>query len=316
MSIYAERSKRINIDGTISADNEKIWNQYYRAMKMKGLSDKTIYNYECDLKQWFKFMNEEQFGLSILDATEDDIAEFLFHCQEQGNNANRIKRRMSSISALYIFLKKKRLTRENPVELLDRPTNSKPVVVQTYLTTEQVSLMKEKLKENGDLQLEVYALLSLSTMGRVNAISNVKWKQINFEECEIREVLEKGDKVVDLFFNREVKELLINLKEYRAANGIDTEYVFISKKNGEYRKVATSTLGLWAKKIGVMIGLEHGLHCHDFRHSGATLLKNAGMPLEEVSTLLNHNSTDTTRKFYIKEDNKKLKENKIKYELG
>ena len=315
MSIYAERSKRINIDGDISSENEKIWNQYYRAMKMKGLSDKTIYNYECDLKQWFRFMNEEQFGLSILEATEDDIAEFLFHCQEQGNNANRIKRRMSSISALYIFLKKKRLTRENPVELLDRPTSAKPVVVQTYLTTEQVALMKEKLKEHGDLQLEVYALLSLSTMGRVNAISNVKWKQIDFEECEIREVLEKGDKVVDLFFNREVKELLIKLKEQRELNGIDTEYVFISKKNGEYRKVVASTLGQWAKKIGVMIGLEHGLHCHDFRHSGATLLKNAGMPLEEVSVLLNHNSTDTTRKFYIKEDNKKLKENKLKYEI-
>ena len=315
MSIYAERSKRINIDGDISPENEKIWNQYYRAMKMKGLSDKTIYNYECDLKQWFRFMNEEQFGLSILEATEDDIAEFLFHCQEQGNNANRIKRRMSSISALYIFLKKKRLTRENPVELLDRPTSSKPVVVQTYLTTNQVSLMKEKLKEHGDLQLEVYALLSLSTMGRVNAISNIKWKQINFEECEIREVLEKGDKVVDLFFNQEVKELLIKLKEQREISGVNTEYVFISKKNGEYRKVVSSTLGLWAKKVGNMIGLEHGLHCHDFRHSGATLLKNAGMPLEEVSTLLNHASTDVTRKFYIKEDNKKLKQSKAKYEI-
>ncbi len=315
MSIYAERSKRINIDGNISPENEKIWNQYYRAMKMKGLSDKTIYNYECDLKQWFRFMNEEQFGLSILDATEDDIAEFLFHCQEQGNNANRIKRRMSSISALYIFLKKKRLTRENPVELLDRPTTAKPVVVQTYLTIEQIALMKKKLKEHGDLQLEVYALLSLSTMGRVNAISNIKWKQIDFEECEIREVLEKGDKVVDLFFNGEVRELLLKLKDQRDSNNIDTEYVFISKKNGEYRKVVASTLGLWAKKIGVMIGLDHGLHCHDFRHSGATLLKNAGMPLEEVSTLLNHASTDVTRKFYIREDNKKLKESKAKYEI-
>ena len=315
MGIYAERSKKIVVDGSISPENEKLWNQYYRAMKMKGLSEKTIYNYECDLTQWFKFMNEEQFGLSILDATEDDISEFLFYCQEQGNNANRIKRRMSSISALYIFLKKKRLTRENPVELLDRPTAAKPVVVQTYLTVEQVTLMKEKLKQYGDLQLEVYALLSLSTMGRVNAISNIKWKQIDFEECEIREVLEKGDKVVDLFFNQEVKELLAQLKKERELNGINTEYVFISKKNGEYRKVVPSTLGLWAKKIGLMIGLEHGLHCHDFRHSGATLLKNAGMPLEEVSTLLNHNSTDTTRKFYIKEDNRKLKENKNKYEM-
>ena len=152
-------------------------------------------------------------------------------------------------------------------------------------------------------------------MGRVNAISNIKWKQIDFEECEIREVLEKGDKVVDLFFNNEVKELLIKLKEERELNGVDTEYVFISKKNGEYRKVVASTLGLWAKKVGIMIGLEHGLHCHDFRHSAATLLKNAGMPLEEVSTLLNHASTDVTRKFYIKEDNKKLKQSKAKYEI-
>lgn len=313
MSIYAERSKRIIVEGQISPENEKIWNQYYRAMKMKGLSDKTIYNYKCDLEQWFKFMNSEQFGLNILDATEEDIEEFLFHCQQEGNNANRIKRRMSSISALYIFLKKKKITKENPVELLDRPTNAKPVVVQTYLTMEQVELMKQKLKENGDLQLETYGLLSLSTMGRVNAISNIKWKQIDFEECEIREVLEKGDKVVDLFFSTEVRDLLLKLKEQRENEGIDNEYVFISKKNGEYRNVVPSTLGSWAKKIGYMIGLEHGLHCHDFRHSSATLLKNMGMPLEEVSTLLNHSGTDVTRRFYIKEDNKKLKENKAKY---
>lgn len=313
MSIYAERSKRIIVEGQISPENEKIWNQYYRAMKMKGLSDKTIYNYKCDLEQWFKFMNSEQFGLNILDATEEDIEEFLFHCQQEGNNANRIKRRMSSISALYIFLKKKKITKENPVELLDRPTNAKPVVVQTYLTMEQVELMKQKLKENGDLQLETYGLLSLSTMGRVNAISNIKWKQIDFEECEIREVLEKGDKVVDLFFSTEVRDLLLKLKEQRENEGIDNEYVFISKKNGEYRNVVPSTLGAWAKKIGYMIGLEHGLHCHDFRHSSATLLKNMGMPLEEVSTLLNHSGTDVTRRFYIKEDNKKLKENKAKY---
>ena len=137
----------------------------------------------------------------------------------------------------------------------------------------------------------------------------------NLAKWMIANGLEKGDKVVDLFFNREVKELLIKLKEQRELNGIDTEYVFISKKNGEYRKVVASTLGQWAKKIGIMIGLEHGLHCHDFRHSGATLLKNAGMPLEEVSTLLNHASTDVTRKFYIKEDNKKLKQSKAKYEI-
>lgn len=313
MGIYLDRSKRIDIEGNISPASEKIWNQYYRAMKMKGLSDKTIYNYQKDLEQWFKYMNAKQFGLEILDATDDDISEFLFYCQEQGNNANRIKRRMSAISALYIYLKKKKQTKENPVELLDRPSSSKPVVVQTYLTKEQVDLMKEKLSEIEDSQLQCYALFSLSTMARVNAVCNLKWKQINFDACEVNEVLEKGDKVVDLFFSEEVRDLLLKLKKQREVAGIECEYVFISKRNNQYKGILPSTLGMWAKKIGKMIGIETGLHPHDFRHSGATLLKNMGMPLEEVSSILNHSGTDVTKKFYIKEDNKKLKESKAKY---
>lgn len=309
MGIYLDRSKRIEVKGEISPENQKIWNQYYRAMKMKGLSDKTIYNYQKDLEQWFRFMNTEQFGLNVLDATEDDISEFLFYCQEQGNNANRIKRRMSAISALYIFLKKKKLTKENPVELLDRPTNAKPVVVQTYLTLDQVNLMKEKLKECNDLQLQTYALFSLSTMARVNAVCNLKWKQINFDECEVNDVLEKGDKIVDLFFSEEVRDLLLKLKKQREEKNIDCEYVFVSKRNGEYRGVLAGTLGQWAKKIGKMIGLESGLHCHDFRHSFSNILKNDfNVPLEQVSALLNHSSTEVTLKHYLKRDNRKIKD--------
>ena len=63
-----------------------------------------------------------------------------------------------------------------------------------------------------------------------------------------------------------------------------------------------------------MIG-EPTLHPHDFRHSGATLLKNAGMSLEDVSSLLNHMGTDVTKKFYIKEDKSKLSAEKDKFEI-
>ena len=104
MSIYAERSKRIIMDGQINPQNEKLYNQYKRAMTIKGLSPKTIYNYETDLMAWFRFMHSNQYDLLVVDATEDDLEEFFYHCQTLGNNANRIKRRMSSISAFYIFL--------------------------------------------------------------------------------------------------------------------------------------------------------------------------------------------------------------------
>ena len=311
MSIYAERSKRIIIEGQINPQNEKLYNQYKRAMTIKGLSPKTIYNYETDLMAWFKFMHSNQYDLLVVDATEDDLEEFFYHCQTLGNNANRIKRRMSSISAFYIFLKKKKILRDNPIEMLDRPTNVKPVTVQTYLTMEQVNLMKEKLKENNDLLLETYALFSLSTMARVNAISNIKWSQINFDERKVENVMEKGDKVVDLYFSEEVRNLLLRLKAQRDEQGIDCEHVFAVNYRGNWQGVRASTLHSWCKKVGELIDVP--LHPHDFRHSGATLLKNMGMALEDVSTLLNHSGTDVTRKHYIKEDKSKLQGIKDKF---
>ena len=56
-----------------------------------------------------------------------------------------------------------------------------------------------------------------------------------------------------------------------------------------------STLDKWCKKIGNMIDVPT-LHPHDFRHSYATLLKNEGVSLEDVSTMLNHSGTDVTKK--------------------
>ena len=80
------------------------------------------------------------------------------------------------------------------MEFIARPKRGLPVVVQTFLTEGQVNLMREKLDEYGDSQLKTFALFSLSTMARVNAISNVMWKQIDFDNRTVDDVLEKENK--------------------------------------------------------------------------------------------------------------------------
>jgi integrase len=130
-------------------------------------------------------------------------------------------------------------------------------------------------------------------------------------------VVEKEGYVVTLYFSQEVKDVLIRLQEYRKANNIvDCGYVFIAKDSGcdTYHKADNVTLWRWCKRIGMLIGIPE-LHPHDFRHTGATLLKNRGMALEDISTLLNHKSTDVTNKFYIKADKKAISQNKDKFEL-
>jgi integrase len=313
----AEKSKRILFYDAeklknINTETMKLYNKYKIDMTLRELSKSTMEGYDNDLQHWFIYIYDNQGNQCITELTEDDITEFLYYCKIEGNNSRRMKRRMSSISAFYKFLRKKKIIVENPMEFMDRPKKDTDIIIQTFLTQEQVDLMKQKLKENGNLQMETYALLSLSTMARVNAVSNIRWEQIDFDNRTINDVLEKEGKIVTLYFNPDVKELLLKLKQERADKEINNEYVFLSFYGQQFNKCDKSTLQEWTKKIGLMIGVPT-LHPHDFRHSASQLMKLAGAPIEEISELLNHGGIDVTRKHYLRQDKKKVQENKDKY---
>ena len=327
----AEMSKKIRVHdeeilSKINPETMKMWNKYKIDMSLRELSENTISGYKNDLEHWWIYIYKNQGNQSILDLTEDDITEFLYFCKTEGNNSRRMKRRMASISAFYKFLRKKKLIQENPTEFLDRPKKDTDVITQTFLTIEQVQQMRESLQNLVDtsdtntrkhraLQYQCYALFSLSTMARVNAVCNTRWEQIDFKTRTVNDVVEKEGYIVTLYFSEEVKNLLLGLQKYRNENNIDDNgYVFVTYVEGKYSKTTNGTLSDWSHNIGELFGVPT-LHCHDFRHSGATLYKNAGMSLEDVSALLNHTGTDVTRKFYIRVDKKKISENKDKFDF-
>lgn len=320
----AERSKRIHFFDkeklkNINADTKKLYKKYKMDMELRELSDRTMKGYDNDLSHWFIYIYDNQGNQCITDLDEDDLTEFFYYCKTEGNNSRRMKRRMSSISAFYKFLRKKKIISENPMEFIDRPQKDTDIAVQTFLTQEQVALMREKLQEYKDTEklnyreLQLYALFSLSTMARVTAVSSIRWEQVDFDERTCNDVLEKEGKIVTLYFSKEVATLLSELKEYRESNNIvDGGWIFYSNYGGKLQPINTTTLTEWAKKIGLMINVPT-LHPHDFRHSGSQLLKLAGCPIEEISELLNHGSLDITKKFYLRQDKRKLQATKDKY---
>lgn len=318
MANELERSKRIVFskknEDDINPENLKLLDKYKMDMEMRELSPKSIYGYERDILQWLSYLVKNQFNPLLTDLTEDDIEEFIYHCKKKGNNTERIKRRTSSISAFYKFLRRKKIITENPMEFISRPKKGLPVTVQTFLTKKQYDLMKEKLAEQGDLQLQLLGLFGISTMGRVNAVANVTWDQIDFENRTVDDVLEKEGKIVSLYFSEEVKELLLKLKSQREENGIKCEYVFLSRYDGSYGRPTNSTMNKWANKIGMMIDVPT-LHFHDFRHSGSQLLKLSGMPIEDISSLLNHAGLDVTKQFYLRDDKTQMQQKKDKFKI-
>lgn len=317
MSNRLERSKRITFDReleeTANDVNLKYLQRYKIDMELRELSAKSIYNYERDLLNWFSYLNKNQFNLSILKATEDDIEEFIYYCKMQGNNSSRLGRRISSISAFYKFLRRKKFIKEDPTEFIVRPKKGLPVVKKVFLTSEQVEGIREYLKSENDLQLTTYFELSLATMARVTAMSSIRWAQIDYDEMIVKDVLEKEGYIVNLFFDEDERDLLLKLKEERDKNNIDCEYVFITRYQGRYNGVDAGTLNSWATKIGSAIG-EPELSPHDLRRSGATLRSEIGMPLEQISSLLNHKGTDVTR-LYVKENTAKKGEEFRKFKI-
>ena len=313
------RSKRILLRDesklqSINPETLSILQKYKVDMSMRNLSEKTQQHYIYDLERWFIYILDNQQNRSIKELTDEDIMEFLYFCKSEGNNAERIKGILATISAMYRYLRKKRQIQENPCEFIDRPKKGAAITQQTYLTPEQVALMRERLICSDNLQLRVYAMLSLSTMARVTAIASIRWDMIDLENKIIKGVLEKEGKIVDLYFSDEVKYLLVQLKKQREMKGRDDHgWLFYSGRNKE-KPINAGTLNEWCKRIGDMIGVPT-LHPHDFRHSGATLLKNAGMALEDVSTLLNHENTNTTKRFYIKEDSARISSIKSSFNI-
>ncbi|MBC5688203.1 tyrosine-type recombinase/integrase [Mediterraneibacter sp. NSJ-55] len=314
----AERSKRIKLYDSdkvkdINPETLKLFQKYQIDMSIRDLSENSIKQYNSDLMQWFIYMHDNQFNLSVLEATDEDIEEYYYFRKQQGNNVNRQKRIMSSISAFYKFLRKKKIIKESPVEFIDRPKQGQSVVKQTFLTLDQVSMLREKLIEYGDIQLITYIFFGLSTMARVNAMAHLRWEQINFDERMCIDVLEKEGKIVDLYFSEQVSELLQKLKQFRSDNNInDYGWVFITPYVTEEKCISNGTLNDWCKKAGEMIGIPT-LHNHDLRHSGSNILKELGMEVEDIAELLHHESTETTIKHYLTKNKKKIKENKDKF---
>ena len=303
--------------------NNLRWIERYFNSKGSNLSETSRKGYQSDFNQWMVYIMENYDNTEITKFETEDavdmIEDFIAFCRSVlGNNERRIQRRLSSISSFYLYLKRRRKITENPLDFIERPSirvGEKPQIKQTFLTEEQVKEIRQKLKQLGNLQLELYFEFGLSTMARANAIASVRVDQIDFENEVITGVKEKEGYIVDLLPSERTMKLIKEWLAYRKQNGIDSEYLFITKYRGEWKKVNTNTIQtVWIKKIGELIGIPE-LHSHDLRHSGANLLYHRGLSLEEVQELLNHKSPTVTQQHYLQTNLDKLKKNKKFFEI-
>jgi integrase len=79
----------------------------------------------------------------------------------------------------------------------------------------------------------------------------------------------------------------------------DTDFICTRRGGGP---MSPSEMTHEAKRIMTAAGFDPRLHLHNLRGSFATILRKAGVPIEDISLALGHSETRTTEKFYFGDD--------------
>lgn len=255
----------------------------------KNYSDKTILNYELDLKDYFNFLKVE--CLDYKDVTYNDLMPLFEHFETNKLTNKSIRRHISSIKGFYKYLVNNEIVNSNPFIYVNLP--KKEQKLPRYLTlSEMLSIFdKMEIKTNYDLRDRLILELMYATGVRVSEVINIKVYDIDFYNNSIK-VLGKGSKERIVYYNEVVRDLLSKyMSIYDSLNKKNLEYLFLNQKGD---KLTTKGISYIINQVIKKISFNKHITPHMLRHTFATHLLNNGCSVTTVQELLGHSSIGTT----------------------
>lgn len=290
-----------NHDLNYKKTNKILIKEFIKAKKVKGLTKNTLRAYEGGLKVLYKWCVK-----SFLEVTSEDLKDFLIFYQEQNNcgktTLNNIRRYMSSF---FRFLTDEEKILINP--MLRVPNIKEPKKVKKAFTYEEIEKMRRYLEKNmykkvdGELNILVLRTramfeLFLSSGIRVGELVSLKVDNINFDECKAI-VLGKGNKERVVYFSEMAKQYMLQYLDIRPVDG---EYLFTGVRNKKTKKLNITRVNQSFIRLGNNVDVH--CHCHKFRRTFSSLMIKKGMPIDQVQSLMGHESIETTLRYIDMDD--------------
>ena len=256
----------------------------------KKYSDYTEKNYELDLFKYFEYLDKNK--LNYLTVKYKDVSNFTLFLAKQNYKSTTINRIDSSIRSFYNYLELEEKINGNPFKAA---SNLKvPKRLPNYFKyNEYLTMISVIDKDDYEYRNRLILEMLFATGLRVSELSNIKIKDIDFSEREIK-IMGKGSKERFVFYNKECAIVLDSyLKECRSKllNGKDSEYLFINHLGD---KLTDRGIRLIIDKIVKKSCIKSKVSPHTFRHTFATMLLNEGCNIKSVQELLGHSSLGTT----------------------
>lgn len=298
----------------VAVVNEDDIGKYIRlfliSKRVSGRTDRTIQHYKAELTRFFARIQK-----SPLDITSDDIKLYLA-TKEVKDGASKVyqKNILRVISSFYQWMVKEEHMLKNPMNKVDEI--KVPKVKKEAFSESQIEQLRFAIGD--DIRLVCMFELLLCTWCRVSELAQIKISEIA-ENRESVLIHGKGSKDRICYINARAK---ICLERYLKERSDNSDYLFPKCSIGiggsrhiseECKKRKLKPNCWWKSKdligeghidkssiesllrdLGKRAKVEH-THPHRFRRTGATLALRRGMPIEQVSKILGHESIETTQ---------------------
>lgn len=271
--------------------------------KVKHASANTIASYMRDIRQFSQWLNETE-GIDVIDASQQNIGDYMRHQESQGRSGATISRCLASLKNFYLYLVSSGFLEKTPVSDIhvDRGEKKLPQILTgreiELLLSQPVCVDAKGYRDKAMLEV-MYA-----TGMRVTELISLDVDDVNLELGVIKCNGTKKSRAIPLY-PMALRALSIYMREIRDSMVADPEETALFVNVGGARM---SRQGFWKilKHYQQTAHIEKEITPHTLRHSFAVHLLENGADVGSLQELMGHCDISSTQ-MYTQMVNQKLK---------
>lgn len=285
----------------VNQDNKDLLDDFLKYKKSSDKSTETIKQYYQMIRLFFCWNLDHNKNKFFVDIKKREFINFFSYAVETlGWSSNRTATVKSSLSSLsnYIenILDDEFENYRNIISKIETAVKQ-PVRDKTILTEEEVRNCLNKLIEHKKYQIACYFALAVASGSRKAEL--LRFKTSYFDDDNIifgslyktPEMIKtkgrtsQGKMLYKYTFVKMFKPYFDAWMEYRKERGIESEWLFVTKKeDGTYDQASISTANSWCETISRY--LEKPFYSHAARHRYVTMMKESKLPDEIIVELV------------------------------
>lgn len=274
--------------------NEQLMKRFLLAKTVKGCTPQTLEYYRSALKFVFDYI-----GKTVDDITSDDIRIYsVMRMRRDGITAVTADNELRILRSFYGYLQQEEILLKNPMTKIERI--KAPKVKKEAFTDMEIEKIRLQAIETGPRETMIVETL-LSTGARVAELAQVKLCNIEGKRMLVHG---KGQKDRYVYLNAKAE---LAMGRYLKTRNDDNPYLIpgcVMEKGEQkigrpaernrYGHIGKGGIETIVRDIAEGAGVTKG-NPHKYRRTCATMALRRGMPIEQVSKMLGHESIETTQ---------------------